>query len=99
MVDIWIHILYLCDHLISGTSTEVSVGSNPVRSPSIHGHLVAYEEFIDGEYKIVLYDLDTGQSIEVMPNGSTNQRRPHINGDWLVFDASVNGRGVRDLVL
>lgn len=66
--------------------------------PSLSGHHVAFERVIDGNSTVLLHDMRDGSETALLP-GAVNQRRPHVDGDRVVFDAFVDGREVRDLVV
>lgn len=85
-------------NLKTGETKTITDNEYFERWTTISGSMVAFERISEDGCQIILYNLDTEEEIVVMSEASA-QLRPHIHGDWLVFDAFVDGREVRDLIL
>jgi Tol biopolymer transport system component len=85
--------------LAAGATLIVTDNDLAEDRPTVSGRIVAFERNDPAEgRRIVLHDLDSGVELVPVPDAA-DQRRPHLDGGRLVFDAVVDGRPVRDLVV
>jgi len=58
--------------------------------PFIHGAIIVWQEYIDGNWDICTYNVETGEEKRVI-SGPGNQLQPQIHGNMLVWINESNG--------
>jgi len=76
----------------TGTTTQISPSNDGLYdgTPEIHGNYVVWptSSTYNGETNLVLYNLATGTSTEIITDGYDNTR-PNLHDDYLVWQKSV----------
>jgi len=78
--------LYLYD-IDEGTSERITFNSTGVYTPAIHNNYIVWKNVRTGEpISILMYDINTGQEINLTGEASSNPHHPDIHGDFVVWE-------------